>query len=381
MSRTKRKPRHTPARANAGGVVYSSLPAEHWYQIRAAAQGTAPGIEIFIYGYMGEWGYSAQDFIRDLAAVDDGTSPVTVAFNTEGGDMFDGIAIHNALRRLGERCTARVDALAASAGSVAACGAHRVVMASSSMMMIHNPWTFAGGEAEDFRRIADALDKMVGALIAAYRVKAPGLSDERLRELLNAETWLTAAEAQELGLCDEIAEGIDVRACARNLGSLSRWRDTPAELLAMVADEDEAPPADPAPEPEPEPKSNAALALLVTAECRRAGIECMTEAVTRLSDLESHERVTAEVRRAGKIRDLCVAARLPDRAVDLYGRGLDEDGARAALFSALVGSGTGFEIHNGGSYEPEDAPSVSGPDGNAIYAARRAAQECARRGR
>ncbi|MDF5999586.1 ATP-dependent Clp protease proteolytic subunit [Pseudomonas aeruginosa] len=82
-------------------------------------------IEIYIYGEIGFWGITSADFIRDLKAVDDGTSPVLVHFDTIGGDLFDGIAIHNALRALGERCTARIDGACFSAGSVAACGAHR----------------------------------------------------------------------------------------------------------------------------------------------------------------------------------------------------------------------------------------------------------------
>ena len=75
-------------------------------------------------------GITANQFIQDLKAVDDGSSPVLVAFNSIGGDLFDGLAIHNVLNRLGERCTARIDALAASAASVATCGAHRLEMAS-----------------------------------------------------------------------------------------------------------------------------------------------------------------------------------------------------------------------------------------------------------
>ena len=131
--------------------IFNKAPAvptvddEHWYKITAAvkAEGDdeaepAP-IEVYVYGEIGGWGISANQFIQDLKAVDDGVSPVVVAFNTNGGDLFEGLAIHNALNRLGERCTGRVDALAASAGSVAVCGAHRVVMASNAILMIHNP--------------------------------------------------------------------------------------------------------------------------------------------------------------------------------------------------------------------------------------------------
>ncbi|HCT6682800.1 TPA: Clp protease ClpP, partial [Pseudomonas aeruginosa] len=95
------------------------LQAEHWYSVKAlSAEGTgsAASIEIYIYGEIGFWGITSADFIRDLKAVDDGTSPVLVHFDTIGGDLFDGIAIHNALRALGERCTARIDGACFSAG-------------------------------------------------------------------------------------------------------------------------------------------------------------------------------------------------------------------------------------------------------------------------
>ena len=158
---------------------------KNWYSIKAAAEGESErAIEVYIYGEIGTWGITANQFIQDLKALDDGVSPVLVAFNTVGGDLFDGLAIHNVLNRLGERCTARVDALAASAGSVAACGAHRLVMASNAMLMIHNPWTWASGDAEDFRKVADVLDQTLEAIVASYKRKAPEVDDAELRQMI-----------------------------------------------------------------------------------------------------------------------------------------------------------------------------------------------------
>ena len=130
---------------NKAQGVTAPVQDENWYRIKARGEADQAVIEVYVYGEIGAWGITANQFIQDLRAVDDGTSPVVVAFNTIGGDLFEGLAIHNALRRLGERCTSRVDALAASAGSVAACGAHKLVMSSTSMLMIHNPWTYMAG--------------------------------------------------------------------------------------------------------------------------------------------------------------------------------------------------------------------------------------------
>jgi ATP-dependent protease ClpP protease subunit len=94
-----------------------------WYAVHASGEATERVIEVFVYGEIGGWGITANQFVQDLRAMDDGVSPVIAAFNSIGGDLFDGLAMHNALSRLGERCTGRVDALAASAASVAVCGA------------------------------------------------------------------------------------------------------------------------------------------------------------------------------------------------------------------------------------------------------------------
>src|SRR3990167_10799253 len=84
------------------------LQAEHWYSIRAVGEAEQKTIEVYIYGEIGYWGITSGDFIRDLTSKDDGVSPVTVFFDTIGGDLFDGIAIHNALTALGELATSRI---------------------------------------------------------------------------------------------------------------------------------------------------------------------------------------------------------------------------------------------------------------------------------
>lgn len=213
-----------------------------WCAVHASGEATERVIEVFVYGEIGGWGITANQFVQDLRAMDDGVSPVIAAFNSIGGDLFDGLAMHNALSRLGERCTGRVDALAASAASVAVCGAHRVVITSNAMLMIHNPWTYAAGDAEDFW-VADVLDQTMEAIIAAYKAKAPDIDEVELRHLLVAnETWLTANEAVALGLADEVGDGVTVKACVGQGAVLQRYQHAPAELLAQL---DEPPEPDP----------------------------------------------------------------------------------------------------------------------------------------
>lgn len=349
-----------------------------WYAVHASGEATERVIEVFVYGEIGAWGITANQFVQDLRAMDDGVSPVVAAFNSIGGDLFDGLAMHNALSRLGERCTGRIDALAASAAGVAVCGAHRVVIAANAMLMIHNPYTYTGGSAEDFRRVADVLDQTLEAIIAAYKAKAPDIDDAELRRMVDAETWLTANEAVALGLADEVGDGVKVKACLGQGAVLQRFQNAPADLLAQL---DEPPEADPDLDPVDPPLvppvvDSAKLALMVTQRCTAAGISNLVEPLLKSTQLESEEIVLAGLARAKAVNDLCVAARLPEFSAEYVAAGLDEAAVRARLFDKIVTSGKGFEIDNSLPLADDLAPKVLAkqPDPNSIWAARQAAQ-------
>lgn len=355
-----------------------------WYALQASGEATERVIEVFVYGEIGAWGITANQFVQDLRAMDDGVSPVIAAFNSIGGDLFDGLAMHNALSRLGERCTGRIDALAASAASVAVCGAHRVVIASNAMLMIHNPWTYAAGDAEDFRKVADVLDQTMEAIIAAYKAKAPDIDEVELRRLVAAETWLTANEAVALGLADEVGDGVKVKACLGQGAVLQRFQNAPPELLAQL---DESPEPDPELEPVDPPQvppvvGSAKLALMITQRCTAAGISNLIEPLLNSTQLESEEIVLAGLARAKAVNDLCVAARLPEFSAEYVAAGLDAAAVRARLFDKIVTSGKGFEIDNSLPLADDPAPKVLAkqPDPNSIWAARQAAQTGTARG-
>lgn len=355
-----------------------------WYALQASGEATERVIEVFVYGEIGTWGITANQFVQDLRAMDDGVSPVIAAFNSIGGDLFDGLAMHNALSRLGERCTGRVDALAASAASVAVCGAHRVVIAANAMLMIHNPYTYAGGDAEDFRRVADVLDQTLEAIIAAYKAKAPDIDDAELRRMVNAETWLTANEALALGLADEVGDGIKVKACLGQGAVLQRYQHAPAELVAQLDEPTEPDPELEPIDPPPVPLvvDSAKLALLITQRCTAAGISNLIEPLLNSTQLESEEIVLAGLARAKAVNDLCVAARLPEFSAEYVAAGLDAAAVRARLFDKIVTSGKGFEIDNSLPLADDPAPKVLAkqPDPNSIWAARQAAQTGTARG-
>ena len=100
----------------------------------------------------------------------------------------------------------KVDGIAASAASVIAMAGTRVLMSPVSTMMIHNPLTVAMGDSEEMRRAIQMLDEVKESIINAYEIKT-GLSRTRLSHLMDAETWMNANKALELGFCDEIMFG------------------------------------------------------------------------------------------------------------------------------------------------------------------------------
>lgn len=143
------------------------------------------------------------DFLADNPAVD----TIDVRINSNGGNVFDGIAIHNLLRASGKKVNVEVIGLAASIASVIAMAGDTVTMYPASQMMIHNCWTLACGNAAQFRELADQMDKIMESSKVAYLEKTGDkLTAEKLQALLDGESYLTAAECLELGLCDQIIQ-------------------------------------------------------------------------------------------------------------------------------------------------------------------------------
>lgn len=177
-----------------------------FWTIRAAANKVG---DVMLYGPISETSWRGDEatpkqFKKDLDALGD-VSTLNIYINSGGGDVFAGQAIYSMLKRHKAEKTVYVDGLAASIASLIAMAGDTVVMPKNAMLMVHNPWTWAVGNANDFRAIADDMDKIREAMIPVYRDKT-GLSDEEIIALLDAETWLTAEEAKEKGFCDEIED-------------------------------------------------------------------------------------------------------------------------------------------------------------------------------
>jgi ATP-dependent Clp endopeptidase proteolytic subunit ClpP len=173
-------------------------PSAPWYSITNAAGDVA---SVRIYDEIGVWGVDAEAFAADVADIT--ASTIEVAINSPGGSVFQGLAIYNALRTHPARVVTRVDGLAASAASFIAQAGDERVMVESSQMMIHNAMATAFGSADDFREIAEFLD-MQSVNIAELYASRSDVPAERFAEMMNAETWMTAAEAVAEGLADRV---------------------------------------------------------------------------------------------------------------------------------------------------------------------------------
>lgn len=149
---------------------------------------------------------SANTF-RDELAKHPNAAQINVYINSYGGSVFEGTSIYNQLKRHPAHKTVYVDGWACSIASVIAMAGDEVVMPRNTLMMIHNMWMYTSGNAEQLRKAADDLDTINASGRQAYLAKAGGkLPEDKLVELMNAETWLTAEQCIELGLADRYAE-------------------------------------------------------------------------------------------------------------------------------------------------------------------------------
>ena len=172
-----------------------------WYKIEALSEDST---EVMIYDVIG-WPFNdAGEIIRALAGID--TKTVTVRINSPGGDVFDTMAIFNALQSHKSKIVTRIESLAASAASFIALAGKEVQAYQNAMFMIHDPWVLAAGNQYDLREIADILEKISGNMVDIYSQNSK-VGKKEIREMLKAETWFTAKEAREKGFVDTIIDG------------------------------------------------------------------------------------------------------------------------------------------------------------------------------
>ena len=188
--------------------------------------------EIYLYSDIGydfwEGTSTAETFAKDLKALGD-VSNIELHINSNGGDVFDGQAIHSLLKNHKAYVTCYVDGLAASIASVIAMSADKILMPKNAMMMIHNAWTGIYGNSKELRKMADDLDIINDTIVTTY-INKSNIPECEIRELMDNETWLNADRCLELGLCDEVLEPMKA-AASISKEQAKNFRNVPKELI------------------------------------------------------------------------------------------------------------------------------------------------------
>lgn len=184
------------------------------YEFRQAADGV---LDIYLYSdvepaYTDWWtgercDEGSAEHFRELLEKNRSAARINLYVNSNGGDVKEGYGIYAMLKRHAAHKTAYVDGIAASIASVICMACDEVRMYRNSMLYIHNMETGVWGNAQELRKAADDLDKMMEGNRQIYLAKAgEKLTEEALRQMLDGGTWLTAAEAQGYGLCDTVID-------------------------------------------------------------------------------------------------------------------------------------------------------------------------------
>lgn len=181
-------------------------------------QGTERVLDVYLYGEIKSdevrWSgdviesKTSANYVKRLIEENNPTQ-INLYINSVGGSVMEGTAIHNILTRCSATVTVYIDAFAYSVASVIAMAGDKVVMPANTTMMIHNAWLLVAGNAAELRKAADDLDTINEASKESYLKRFKG-TPEKLQELLDKETFLTAKQCVEYGLADEIAGTVDV---------------------------------------------------------------------------------------------------------------------------------------------------------------------------
>lgn len=190
-----------------------------WYEIKNVAGDVA---EIYLFDEIGSSGVSAAQFIQELRSVKSRT--INLHVNSPGGDVFDGIAIYNALQRHPAAVNVVVDGLAASSASVVAQAGDRIVMSKGGTMMIHEPYGMAVGNAQTMDKLSAMLGKVGDTIAGIYAGRAGGTEAE-WRQRMRDETWYRAQEAVDAGLADEVGAAAPKTLAVFNLADFKHVPD------------------------------------------------------------------------------------------------------------------------------------------------------------
>jgi ATP-dependent Clp protease, protease subunit len=202
--------------------------SKSWYGMRAGVRAATANISI--YSDIGNGGLTVADFSDALKALGN-TTKLHVDITSNGGDVSQGFAIYNLLKRHQAHKVVTINGLAASMASVIAMAGDVVVMPSNSMLMIHNPWGGVTGDADQILSFGEALVEMRDNIADAY-VQRSGQKKSEVLAMMDRETWLTADESVSLGFADRVIDPLQMAAAV----DTRRFKNTPVAYRQIAAD-------------------------------------------------------------------------------------------------------------------------------------------------
>lgn len=173
-----------------------------------ALEKTEKKASLYIFGSISSYPWREKDkdayaIVKELSELE--ADEIDVHINSTGGAVAEGLAIYNVLKNSNMKITTYCDGFACSAASVVFMAGDERIMNEASLLLIHNAWTYGQGNAAEFRKQAEDLDKITQASVKSY-MRHVSISEEELKEMMDKETWISAEDAKKMGFATKVLE-------------------------------------------------------------------------------------------------------------------------------------------------------------------------------
>lgn len=196
---------------------------------------TDDAADVYIYGDIGGWwdGIQPDEIAKEIAELDVATLNVHV--NSPGGIVFDGIAIYNAFASHSANVVMHIEGIAASIASVIVMAGDEIRIGESANMMIHKPWSFMIGDADDMRAEAEILDSLEQSIVDIYTARTEN-DEDQVKNWLKAETWFRGQQAVDNSFADSMVPNKKKEKKAAKSKLLDLFQHTPSDLIPQNDD-------------------------------------------------------------------------------------------------------------------------------------------------
>lgn len=347
-------------------------PNKPWFQAKAQTSGDTKQASITIDGEIGRswWdddSVASSEFMNAVNALGD-LDEIIIGMNSPGGSVTDGLTIANYLRAHKARVIVNVLGQASSISSVITAAADEVNMGLGSFGLLHNPWTFAMGNADQFRELAGNLDKISSGMMSHYLARAGEKNRARLEQLIKGEsgegTLLSADEWVEIGLADRVMNDVKAAASTSQMHLMTAMQKAQQQAAEKIRANQPSKP--------PQGKTSTKEESMTLEELKAKHpelVQAMKEEMkaAALADTQARadtakaEAVTAERARAAAIIVACQTTNQPQLVAKLIENGMAEDQAKEYVFDVAAASGNKTPVHtsHGDGLDPNAASDAS----------------------